>query len=229
MKQNQKEEAQETGKKQVKIPRFPKFYVLCDRVYYGLEPDDEDPRSSRSEVFFEDNVTYVFENEDEYVDYIKTQIVTDYASLPMKNLCCKHFIGLDTTAISNICKAYYPHTEMIEWQCKETKKKYKAENFKNYVDDLDVKWRDRLFNVVKYVNLFDETSNNVIGRFILNHMTNKFYDLELEWNRRLQIFEISNYGEIVKDRTVPKKKDEAQAAENQENTKINDDEYDTDE
>lgn len=205
MNENIDKNIQEKDKKRVKLPKFPKFYVLCDRQYYGLEYDD-DPRSSKAEVFYEDTVTKIFENEDEYVYFMKTQVVTDYAGLPMKHLCCKHFMGLDVETISNICKGYN-NIEMIERQCEKTKRNYKEENFKDYIEDPYVVWRDKLYDVVKYVNLFDETSNEVIGKFILSHIyNNKFYDLELTKIRHNKgwFYDISNYHEIVKDRRMIK-------------------------
>ena len=224
MKNTTNNEAQEQGKKKVKIPKFPKFYVLCDRQYYGLDSDDGDPRSSKAEVFYEDNVTHIFENEDEYVNFIKTQVVTDYEGLPMKDLCCKHFIGLDLNTISDICKAYH-NKIVIEDLAKQRRDNYKEENYKNYnINRSPEDWRDKLYNVVKYVNLFNETSNKVIGDFILSHITNnKFYDLELTKFKYKNgwFYDIANYSEIVKDRSLPKKKN-TQTAENQDNAKNTD-------
>ena len=210
---------QKKDKKQEKIPKFPKFYVLCDRVYYGLEIDPYDPRSSKSEVFYTDNITHIFENEDEYVDYIKTNVVTDYANLPMKDLCCKYFIGLDAETIYFICKAANGNIKFIEANVNTWRDKFKPETYKKYFYSItnDNK-KTELTNVVKYVNLFDEISNEVIGNFVLSHISNnKFFDLELEWNNDHGVYDITNYSEIVKDRSLPKKKkEETQDAKNQE-------------
>ena len=135
-----------------------KFYFLVNRKWYGLDyTPGEDPRDVNN-IFYEDEITHIFVDEDDYVDYIKNNIFTYYEGLPMKNLCCKDFIGLTINDVYFLGEAYAdygldPHIQAID---------YKQNKDDDHVDKK---------NLIRYADIFNEPCfNDVIKKFFRDHI-----------------------------------------------------------
>lgn len=157
------------------------LYYLVNRKWFDKIYDQK--------MYCEDKVIYIFGDEADYVDYIKCNVFQNFAGLPMKNLCCKTFIGLTLDEVYNIGIQYDKNGYDPEY----TAKVYKEVNNK-FIN------KQRL---IKYGNIFDEVSFNDRSRyFFLENIIDygngkgKFFDIPLikdqfgnwvEWKNQLII------------------------------------------